>query len=166
MGLMVGRTRARLDYYKADRFAGIRCIYRDLIRLRRNWYDNTRGLRGHQVNVHQVNDRDKVMAFHRWDRGGPRDDVAVVLNLGNRAYDAYRVGLPRGGQWQVRFNGDWRGYSQLFTDHPSYNFWAQPGGNNDAIPFGGDVGLGPTRQSSCHRTPDRAEDFRGHGSLS
>jgi 1,4-alpha-glucan branching enzyme len=132
-----------LDWTKADRFAGIRYIYRDLIRLRRNWYDHTRGLRGHQVNVHHVNDRDKVIAFHRWDRGGPRDDVAVVLNFGNRAYDAYRVGLPRGGLWRVRFNSDWRGYSQFFTDHPSYDFWAQPGASDDAMPFSGDVGLGP-----------------------
>jgi 1,4-alpha-glucan branching enzyme len=74
-----------LDWSKAARFAGIRAFYRDLIRLRRNWYDSTRGLRGHEVNVHHVNDRNKVIAFHRWDRGGPRDDVVVVMNFANRS---------------------------------------------------------------------------------
>jgi 1,4-alpha-glucan branching enzyme len=132
-----------LDWSKAARFSGIRDLYRDLIRLRRNWYDNTRGLKGHQVNVHHVNDGDKLVAFHRWDRGGPRDDVVVVLNFANRSYPAYRIGLPRAGLWRVRFNGDWRGYSTAFTDQPSYDLWAVPGGNSDAMPFGGDVSIGP-----------------------
>jgi len=132
-----------LDWSKAARFSGIQNLYRDLIRLRRNWFDNTRGFRGHQINVHHVNDGDKLIAFHRWDRGGPRDDVVVILNFANRAYPAYRIGLPRGGLWRVRFNSDWRGYSDVFTGQPSYDFWAVPGGNSDAMPFGGDVGIGP-----------------------
>ena len=132
-----------LDWSKTTRFAGIRNLYRDLIRLRRNWYDNTRGLKGHQINVHHVNDSNKRVACHRWDRGGPRDDVVVVLNFANRSYPAYRIGLPRGGLWRVRFNGDWRGYSTVFTDQPSYDLWAMLGGNNDAMPFGGDVSIGP-----------------------
>jgi len=132
-----------LDWSKTTRFAGIRNLYRDLIRLRRNWYDNTRGLKGHQINVHHVNDSDKLVAFHRWDRGGPRDDVVVVLNFANRSYPAYRIGLPRAGLWRVRFNGDWRGYSTVFTDQPSYDLWAMLGGDHDAMPFGGDVSIGP-----------------------
>jgi 1,4-alpha-glucan branching enzyme len=132
-----------LDWTKADRFGGIRLLYRDLIRLRRNWFDTTRGLCGQSVNVHHVNDGDKVLAFHRWDQGGPRDDVVVVLNFANRAWPAYRIGLPRGGAWRVRFNGDWAGYSPAFTDHPSADTWATPGGNGDGMPFFADVGLGP-----------------------
>ena len=114
-----------------------------VIRLRRNWYDNTRGLKGHQINVHHVNDSDKLVAFHRWDRGGSHDDVVVVLNFANRSYPAYRIGLPRAGLWRVRFNGDWRGYNTAFTDQPSYDLWAMLGGNNDAMPFGGEVSIGP-----------------------
>jgi 1,4-alpha-glucan branching enzyme len=107
------------------------------------WKNTTRGLRGHEVNVHHVNDRDKVVAFHRWDRGGPRDDVVVLLNFANRSYDAYRIGLPRGGRWRVRLNSDWRGYSSVFTDHPSFDLTAFVGDHADPMPFGGDVGLGP-----------------------
>jgi 1,4-alpha-glucan branching enzyme len=132
-----------LDWAKAGRFTGIRALYRDLIRLRRNWFDTTAGLKGHNVHVHHVNDRDKVVAFHRWDRGGPGDDVVVVANWANRGYANYRVGLPRGGLWRVRFNGDWQGYSPAFTGHPSDDLWAIPGGTGDAMPFGGDLSLGP-----------------------
>ncbi|MGA2410815.1 MAG: alpha amylase C-terminal domain-containing protein, partial [Candidatus Binataceae bacterium] len=107
------------------------------------WFDTTRGLKGHGVNVHHVNNADKVLAFHRWDNGGPRDDVVVVANFGNRSYDSYRIGLPRGGMWRVRLNSDWRGYSPVFTDHASSDLSAVASGNNDNMPFGGDVSIGP-----------------------
>jgi len=132
----------QLDWAKAERFAGIRMLYRDLIRLRRNWFDTTRGLKGHNVDVHHVNDRDKVIAFHRWDRGGPGDDVVVIANLANRAYEAYRVGLPRAGRWRVRFNGDWRGYSPAFGGHASDDVDATENPSRDGMAVSGEVGLG------------------------
>jgi 1,4-alpha-glucan branching enzyme len=133
----------QLDWSKADRFAGIRNLYTDLIRLRRNWYDTTRGLRGHEINVFHVNDTDKVVAFHRWDSGGPRDDVVVALNFGNRAYSSYKIGLPRSGLWRVRFNSDWHGYSSVFTDQASYDVNTFDGGNDDSMPYSGNIGIGP-----------------------
>jgi 1,4-alpha-glucan branching enzyme len=131
-----------LDWSKADRFAGIRTLYRDLIRLRRNWFNNTRGLCGHEVNVHHVNDTDKVIAYHRWEAGGPGDDVVVVANFANRSYAGYRIGLPRAGRWRVRFNSDWAGYSDVFTDHASFDLVAADQGT-DGMAFSGTVGLGP-----------------------
>jgi 1,4-alpha-glucan branching enzyme len=131
-----------LDWSKVERFAGIRTLYRDLIRLRRNWSDTTRGLKGHNVNVHHVNPTDKVLAFHRWDQGGPRDDVVVLVNLAAIGYAAYRVGLPRGGIWQVRFNGDWQGYSPVFTNHQSFDLQSFADAR-DGMRFAGDVGIGP-----------------------
>ena len=132
----------QLDWSKVERFAGIRTLYRDLIHLRRNWYDTTRGLKGQNINVFHVNQADKVLAFHRWDQGGPRDDVVALVNLAARGYDAYRIGLPRGGLWRVRFNGDWGGYSTVFTNHPSFDLWASRA-DCDTMHFAGDVGLGP-----------------------
>ena len=132
-----------LDWSKAARFADIRSLYRDLIRLRRNWYDTTRGLSGHNINVHHVNHADKVIAFHRWAGGGPRDDVVVIANFANRSYADYRVGLPRGGRWRVRLNSDWRGYSPAFTDHASVDLDASDADAMDGMPCGGSVGLGP-----------------------
>ncbi len=131
-----------IDWSKRGRFAGIVSLYRDLIALRRNFADRTRGLRGHNVSVHHVNDWDKVLAYHRWEQGGPGDDVVVVANFAARSYDGYTVGLPRGGTWHVRFNSDWSGYDPEFGDHPSFEVEATQG-HQDGMEFSGQVGLGP-----------------------
>jgi hypothetical protein len=44
-----------------------------------------------------IGPRDKVIAFPRFDQGGPSNDVIVVLNFANRAYDRYTIGFPRRG---------------------------------------------------------------------
>ena len=131
-----------LDWWRRVLFGGIVTLYRDLIRLRRNWFDTTRGLRGQHVNVFHRNGADKVVAMHRWHQGGPRDDVVVVLNFANRAYDSYTIGFPRGGRWAVRFNSDWNGYDQAFGNTLSYDTetW---GGSRDGLPTSGNVGVGP-----------------------
>jgi 1,4-alpha-glucan branching enzyme len=43
-----------IDWPKKETYRAILHMYRDLIRLRRNWYDNTRGLRGQHVHVQPV----------------------------------------------------------------------------------------------------------------
>ena len=131
-----------IDWSKKDRFAGIFRLYRDLTRLRRNWWDDSRGLRGRNVNVFHVNDTDKVIAFHRWDEGGPGDDVVVVINFANRTNDSYTLGLPRGGSWKVRFNSDSRLYSDDYGDHPGHDAHADPGAR-DGLPCTARIGLGP-----------------------
>ncbi len=133
--------RTPLDWGAAERFPGVLRLYRDLARLRRNWFDTTRGLRGPHVHVHHVNERDKVVAFHRWERGGPRDDVVVVLNFADRAYDAYRVGFPRPGPWRVRLNSGWGGYGDGPGGAASFDTRAG-GGPLDSMPASGAVGIG------------------------
>ena len=133
---------SRMDWNKVNRFPGIVQLYRDLIRLRRNWFNNTRGLRGHNVNVFHVNQADKAIAVHRWQDGGPGDDVVVVLNFANRAYPSYAIGLPRPGTWHVRFNSDWSGYSPDFGNHHSYDTAAN-WGERDGMPCHANVGIGP-----------------------
>jgi 1,4-alpha-glucan branching enzyme len=131
-----------IDWSKKDRHSGILQMYRDLIRLRRNWYGCTRGLCGQHVHVHHVNDRDKVIAFHRWEHGSARDSVIVVVNMANRGYDSYNVGFPREGFWRVRFNSDWSGYDPGFGNHSSYDTVANWGAR-DQMPCNGNVGIGP-----------------------
>lgn len=131
-----------LDWSKLETFAGIHWLYYDLIRLRRNWFNRTRGLRGQHLNVHHVNQMDKVIAFHRWENGGPCDDVVVVANFANQAYSSYALGFPRGGSWKVRFNSDWDGYSEDFSNHFSYDTMAFDGAM-DNMPCHANVGLGP-----------------------
>ncbi|MEM7457644.1 MAG: alpha-amylase family glycosyl hydrolase [Planctomycetota bacterium] len=125
-----------VDWSKEITYAGIEAMYRDLIRQRRNWYDQTRGLRGQHINVFHVNNGDKMIAFHRWDQGGPRDDVIVVANFRDTTWQDYRIGLPRGGQWKVRFNSDWDGYSpdfgSIFVPDVTADNWGQDGLNHSA----------------------------------
>jgi 1,4-alpha-glucan branching enzyme len=131
-----------LDWGKRDRFAGIFALHRDLVRLRRNRSGNTRGLRGQHVNVHHLNDGDKLVAYHRWDRGGPGDDVVVVANLADRSYPSYRIGFPRGGLWRARLNSDARVYDPSFGDHPGHDAVASAPGA-DGMPYAGNIGVGP-----------------------
>ena len=136
------RDSAPLDWVKLDSYPGINALYRDLIRMRRNWFNQTRGLRGQHVNVHHVNNADKAIAFHRWESGGPGDDVMVVANFANRGYDSYALGFPRAGYWRVRFNSDWQGYSSDFGNQLGYDTLAGDG-SRDGMPFEANVGLGP-----------------------
>lgn len=111
---------------------GIERLYGDLARLRRS--DTARGLRGRNLNIFHVNHDAKVIAYHRWANGGAGDDVVVVANLSAIAFPSYRLWFPRDGVWNVRFNSDWRGYSDVFGDQPS----------NDVFVSGsqGEVGIG------------------------
>ena len=88
-----------IDWSKAVTFAGIRDLYRDLISMRRNLGGSTQGLRGQHINVHHVNDGAKTIAYHRWDGGGPGDDVVVFANFGVASYPSYASAsrAPAGG---------------------------------------------------------------------
>jgi 1,4-alpha-glucan branching enzyme len=66
MILPSGASTNPLDWGNVQRHGSILQMYRDLIRVRRNWLSNTAGLRGDRVNVFHVNDDDKLMAFHRF----------------------------------------------------------------------------------------------------
>ncbi|MEM6351979.1 MAG: alpha-amylase family glycosyl hydrolase [Cyanobacteria bacterium P01_D01_bin.14] len=136
-----------LDWRHKQWFHGIWDLYQSLIRLRRNWNNNTRGLRGQYVNVHHLNDQgnNKMLAFHRWEHGGPGDDVIIVANFADRSYDSYNIGFPREGTWYVRFNSDWKGFSDDFRNHPGYDTtaWRVNWGDTDGMPFAGNIGIGP-----------------------
>ena len=132
---------ARMDWRKLDWFAGINLLFRDLIRLRRNWINNTRGLRGQHVNVFHPGE-DRVIAYHRWQDGGPGDDVIVVLNFSIRDFREYRLGFPRPGQWWVRFNSDANVYSPDFGNAGGYDTTAD-WGSIQGMPCSGTVGIAP-----------------------
>ncbi len=80
--------------------------YQDLARLRRNWFGQTRGLRGAGLFVHHTNDDQNLIAWQRWDRHGAGDDVVVVANLSAEPRSGYRIGMPGAGQWRLRFSCD------------------------------------------------------------
>jgi 1,4-alpha-glucan branching enzyme len=115
-----------LDWHQAKEFSGIVKLYRDLIHLRRNSQSETRGLTGQHINVHHLNEKDKLIAYHRWSEGGPGDDVLVIANFANRKWESYDVGAPRPGKWTLRLNSDWRGYSRSFGSLPAHDVIAPP----------------------------------------
>ena len=136
-----------LDWSKKDSLIGSKIfnLYRDLVRLRRNWYNNTRGLQGQHIHVHHVNNTDKVIAYHCWQDGGPGDDVVVVVNFGHKTFSSYSLGLPREGLWWVRFNSDSDSYSPDFGNFGGYPTTAVRTAPNDPdfMPCRGNVGIAP-----------------------
>ncbi len=131
-----------LDWDKLTTFSGINLLYTDLIKLRRNWYNNTRGLTGQNLNIHHVNNSDKVVAFHRWDQGGNGDDVIVILNFSAESFASYNLGFPTGGTWKVRFNSDWEGYDPLFGNFGSIQITANQG-QKDGMNYNANISIAP-----------------------
>jgi 1,4-alpha-glucan branching enzyme len=109
-----------LDWSKFSEFKGIARLYRDCIRLRRNIDGLTKGLSGQHTRIIHVNNEEKIIAFHRWHDGGPKDSVIVVLNFTNKEHRDYVIGMPEEGVWKVRFNSDWKGYDPSFADTPAF----------------------------------------------
>jgi 1,4-alpha-glucan branching enzyme len=136
------RDTVPLDWDQRDEFRGIVLFYRDLIRLRRNRAGLTRGLCGQSTQVYHLNEGRKVLAFHRWDQGGPGDDVVVVVNFLHEQQDGYRIGFPAPGTWRLRLNSDWQGYNGDLSNHPSTDVLAEAG-DCDGLPWQAKVAIGP-----------------------
>lgn len=136
------RDTVPVDWDQRDEFHGIVRLYRDLIRLRLNRDGFTRGLCGQFTQVYHLHDQRKVLAYHRWDKGGPADDVVVVANFLNEPQDGYVIGFPAAGIWKLRFNSDWQGYSRDFEGHWSGDVVTEPG-ERDGLPCHGALYIGP-----------------------
>jgi 1,4-alpha-glucan branching enzyme len=136
------RDTVPIDWDQCDEFRGIVRLYRDLIRLRLNRDGFTRGLCGQFTQVFHLHDERKVIAFHRWDKGGPADDVVVVANFFHEPQNGYTIGFPAAGTWKLRFNSDWQGYGDDFTGDPSSDVIAEPG-EYDGFPFNAALSMGP-----------------------
>jgi len=137
-------TPTNMDFSRADdpNFKGIVQMYRDLIALRRNLAGKTRGLTGQNLNVFHADNGNKTLAYHRWENGGPGDDVVVVANFSNVPMPALNIGFPRQGQWHVLFNSGANVYDPAFVNGDSFDTTANPGGK-DGLNFNGNVGIGP-----------------------
>jgi 1,4-alpha-glucan branching enzyme len=131
-----------LDWDMSRAFRGIVRLYRDLIALRLDRRGVTRGLRGQGVQVHRVDEERKVLAFRRWDRGGPGDDVVIVANFLHEPQHDYAIGFPAEGAWKVRFHSDWSGYSERFEGREGDDATAGPG-ECDGLPCRGAIAIAP-----------------------
>ncbi|UJR11465.1 hypothetical protein I4U23_015644 [Adineta vaga] len=141
---------AMLDWSKLEKNKGIFQLYHDLIKYRRNQEKNTRGLMGQHIRVFHINNEKKIIAYQRWMEGGKGDDVIIVANFSSESFDSYTIGFPNSGTWELRFNSDWKQYSDDFTD-VGYTTMADEG-EYDGLQCHGNVGLGPyigISQLSC-----------------
>lgn len=132
-----------IDFGRANdpNFKGIVQMYRDLIALRRNMSQKTRGLTGQNLNVYHLDDGNKTLAYHRWENGGLGDDVVVVTNLSNVPLQNLNIGFPRGGLWRVLFNSGASVYDSDFQNGDSFDTTANPG-PRDGLNFNANVGIG------------------------
>ncbi|HDP34529.1 MAG TPA: DUF3459 domain-containing protein [Candidatus Hydrogenedentes bacterium] len=121
-----------LDWAKRERYPGILRLYQDLIALRLNRHNCTAGLCGQGVDVFHVDQENKVIAWHRWEHGGPGDSVVIVVNMSNDSREDYVISFPADGNWVVRFNSDSTVYDSEF----------------------GNVGPGSVRVSTVKDAPD------------
>ncbi len=105
-----------IEWFRTLTFTGIHLMYRDLIALRRNLADESRGLSGSGMSVIYEHNELLILVYHRWDHGGPKDDVVVLLNLSHEVREMIPVCMPKLGRWDIRFNSDWSGYSDDFDN--------------------------------------------------
>jgi 1,4-alpha-glucan branching enzyme len=134
------RDTVPVDWDQRDEFRGIVRLYRDLIRLRLNRNGQSRGLCGQFTQVYHLHEAKKMLAFHRWDRGGPADDTVVIANFFREPQDGYVVGFPAIGSWKLRFNSDWHGYSEIFEGRYSGDVEAEQG-DCDGLPFHASISI-------------------------
>lgn len=93
--------------------AQIAAFYKDMIRLRRNLDGGAGGLSDASIEVFQRNDAAKVIAYRRYGSSG--QDVVVIVNLMNKAYTEYDIGVADAGPWRIRLNTDDTSYSDDFV---------------------------------------------------
>jgi 1,4-alpha-glucan branching enzyme len=130
-----------LDWDLSREFRGIVRLYRDLIAIRLDRWGNTRGLRGQGVRILRADEDRKMLAFRRWDRGGPGDDVVIVANFRHEPWEG-TIGFPAEGAWKVRFHSDWSGYSGRFEGGEGVDVTAGPG-ECDGLPCRATVAIPP-----------------------
>jgi 1,4-alpha-glucan branching enzyme len=130
-----------LDWDLSVEYRGIVRLWRDLIRLRLDHAGVTAGLSGRGIEVRRIDEEKKLVAYRRWDAGGPGDETVVVANFSAEPRAPYRIGLPAAGVWRLRLNTDWAGYGPDFAGFESGDVEAEPV-ECDGLPFSAEVAVG------------------------
>ncbi len=135
------RDTVPLHWEQTETFRGIVRMYRDLIHLRLNKKGSSKGLTGPNVAATHVNDDSNLIAFRRWQDGGPNDEVVVVANFHRDPRENYSLGFSQPGTWKLIFNSDWKGYSEQFQGYASADVTAVAG-EYDGLPNRAKVNIG------------------------
>ena len=102
-----------LDWDNASKFHGIVDAHRHLIALRKNAYGDTGGLLSGDIRVLMQDENCRVLMYQRGDEN--EQPVIVLINFSNYKWKNYTLPLPY-GDWQIKFNSSWKGYSADFSE--------------------------------------------------
>lgn len=102
-----------LDWDNANKFHGIVDAHRHLIALRKNEYGDTGGLMSGDIRVLMQDENCRVLMYQRGDEND--QPVIVLINFSNYKWKNYTLPLPY-GDWVVKFNSSWKGYSSDFSE--------------------------------------------------
>jgi 1,4-alpha-glucan branching enzyme len=130
-----------LQWNLSTEFTGIRKLWGALAQARKNTSGNTPNLEGDGLNIYQVDDTNKLIAYERYDSQAP-GTVVVIANFTGSAEDNMTVGFPAKGTWKTRFNSDSKTYSSTFSGTGSASVKAT-GGAYSGMPYSGAVTIGP-----------------------
>jgi hypothetical protein len=68
----------------------------------------------------QVDNANKLVAFHRWTSAAPNQDAVVIANFANDTLNNYNLNFPSAGNWYVQFNSDSTNYGSDYGNVGSY----------------------------------------------
>jgi 1,4-alpha-glucan branching enzyme len=139
-----------VDWSKTVTYSYIVQLYRDLIGARRDLKGYTPGLEGDQCAMLQVDNVNKLVAFHRWKSSAPNQDAVVIANFANVTFTNYTLNFPSAGTWYVHFNSDSTNYGPDYGNIGSSVVTA--GGN----PAAASITIGPYSALILSQTPDAA----------
>lgn len=105
-----------LDWEHAETNVGFTLAHQHLAALRRNQYGNSGGLKGQQTTVFHQDDNNLVIGFERNNPDVDEDRVIVIAHFSDAPLHNYQINLPEPGNWHVRFNSTWKGYSPDFPE--------------------------------------------------
>ena len=134
-------TNMPLQWNLATQFASIRKLWATLAEDRKNASGHTPNLAGDGLNIYQVDNTNKFIAYERFDSQTP-GTVVVVANFTGNAETNVRVGFPASGTWTTRFNSDSKTYSTTFSGTGSPAVDANHGAYS-GMPYSGALTIGP-----------------------
>jgi 1,4-alpha-glucan branching enzyme len=103
-----------MDWHQLEEHPGITAAHRDLIRLRKE----LKGLSSEGFQLFHVNYNDAVLGYGRWSSDNT-DDALIVINFGQKSFDAYEIVMPRDGDWDVVFNSTAKAYGSDLSESPA-----------------------------------------------
>lgn len=130
-----------LQWSLLTQFASIRKLWTALASARKNTAGHTPNLAGDGLNIYQVDDTNKLIAYERFDSLAP-GAVVVVANFTGNTETSMRVGFPAPGTWTTRFNSDSKAYSSTFSGAGSPAAKATASAYS-GMPYSGSLTIGP-----------------------